>query len=71
MPGEAISKYLYIYINLCTVQGVTEVEEVRAVAGRRYSKLWGVDLHEGTWRMTDSGSGATLDKVRRWVQGQW
>ena len=53
------------------MQGVTEVEEVRAVAGRRYSKLWGVDLHEGTWRMTDSGSGATLDKVRRWVQGQW
>ena len=41
---------------------------MRAVAGRRYSKLWGVDLHEGTWRMTDSGSGATLDKVRRWVQ---
>ena len=50
------------------MQGVTEVEEVRAVAGRRYSKLWGVDLHEGTWRMTDSGSGATLDKVRRWVK---
>ena len=54
-----------------TVQGVTEVEEVRVVAGRHYSKLLGVDLHEGTVRMTDSGSGATLDKVRRWVQGQW
>ena len=53
------------------MQGVPEVEEVREVAGRHNSKLLGVDLHEGAVRMTDSGSGATLDKVRRWVQGQW
>ena len=53
------------------MQGVPEVEEVREVAGRHYSKLLGVDLHEGAVRMTDSGSGATLDKVRRWVPGQW
>ena len=53
------------------MQGVPEVEEVRVVAGRHYSKLLGVDLHEGAVRMTDSGSGATLVKVRRWVQGQW
>ena len=46
------------------------MEEVREVAGRHYSKLLGVDLHEGAVRMTDSASGATLDKVRRGVQRQ-
>ena len=47
------------------------MEEVREVAGRHTSKLLLVDLHQPGLRMTDSGSGATLDKVRRWVQGQW
>ena len=51
------------------MQGVPEVEEVREVAGRHTSKLLLVDLHQPGLRMTDSGSGATLDKVRRWVQG--
>ena len=52
------------------MQGVPEVEEVREVAGRHTSKLLLVDLHQPGLRMTDSASGATRDKVRRWVQGQ-
>ena len=51
------------------MQGVTEVEEVREVAGRHTSKLLLVDLHQPGLRMTDSASGATRDKVRRWVPG--
>ena len=47
------------------------MEEVREVAGRHTSKLLLVDLHQPGLRMTDSASGATLDKVRRWVPGQW
>ena len=61
---------MYLYLHH-TVQGVTEVEEVREVAGRHTSKLLLVDLHQPGLRMTDSASGATRDKVRRWVQGQW
>ena len=66
-----MARYIYILYLHPTVQGVTEVEEVREVAGRHTSKLLLVDLHQPGLRMTDSASGATLDKVRRWVPGQW